>query len=233
MKQFNYKKAFDEAAFPAYEALSPYVKNVFEEVINQASDLSQSKDLSMPWPKTPLMELFGGLNDFDVAVASKVIYSAGHWAYAEFDLAFEAGGSAYQLRNKLQNHGSYWKFSNYADQILRERLGVEYRPNYNRDNLRNFEIHVGMIRICVQTPDSWNWIDLALATRENMEMLRDVSFPSHTDFPNRNVYSVTNNGWEKYSTAVIDVAKMYVEKHTGELEKIIDAKYFMEYIDKL
>lgn len=154
MSEFDYKRAWAELAKPAYLALPQYTKTVLEAVANICHDMHQQDNLSMQWT-APLRDYFGKINTPDLALASRVIYVTGHW--------FPTGGD---LDLPGRNHGAHWKFSNYADQALRSRLGVAGETP--------FQIHEGVIRLCYSSRDMWTWTEVAPATEEGLERAKEL-----------------------------------------------------------
>ena len=220
MKQFNFERAFDEAAKPAHDYLHPAVKFLFILVKDNCADLVQSEDLSMPWPDNDFVKAsFTKLSDELLAGGARVVYSAGHWAYADYNLAFADGGPEYKLKHFLQDSGAYWKFSNYADQILRERMDI---VRDNTSNGMSFNIIEGMIRVQVSTKNSWNWIEVCLATSENLHRLKNESWPDRISFGGGRI------GSDNWSDAVIAHAKGLVQKYDGYLGMILDTERYME-----
>ena len=148
---FDYKRAWEEVALPAYRRLSDDIIRLINRTKAEARDLNQLEDLSMPWPKThPLKEAFQQVPSRDLAEVARVLYCYGHWA-------FDKRG------RWSQDAGLYWKFAHYADQVLRERCGMP--QGIGR---LGFEIHEGMLHITRSTHDSWQWTEVALATPEDL-----------------------------------------------------------------
>lgn len=171
MKQFNYKKAWIEMAAPAYEALSPEAVTLIAETIVASAGLSQKADLDMPWPEG-LREMFEKVGSLELAKAARTIHQFGHWAPAHesltlFDVVSHRGerslASVLSDARRLQATGGYWKFSNYADQVLTERLGI---PRVRLSGWRSGVSHVvleGALRACLATENSWTWEEVGWA----------------------------------------------------------------------
>lgn len=107
MKEFNYKRAHREWAFPQWEMLSDEIKDLYQDVQVAYDGTHQLGDLSMPWLEG-FPEKFAAIPDEELAYAQMVIQGLGHWDCREnHDLVFP--------RDK---HGSYWKFERLAKQRL-------------------------------------------------------------------------------------------------------------------
>lgn len=119
---FDFRRAWRELADPEYRKLPERMRELHKRVDFECAGLDQLNDLSMPWPKVKpgeleqspsLREAFEAQTSEDLAVASRVVWSYGHWM---------PGGSP---RPRSRQTGSTWKFAMYCDQILTLRLGVE------------------------------------------------------------------------------------------------------------
>lgn len=168
MKQFNYKRAWIEMAVPAFEALTSEVVTLIAETVAVSADLSQKEDLDMPWPDGLRAE-FEKIDSLELAKAARAVYQIGHWKpfFREvtlFDLPEGSSiGSAYRDATRLVVTGGYWKFSNYADQVLTERLGF---PRLRGSGGKRGTSHVvieGALRACLSTEDLWTWEEIGWA----------------------------------------------------------------------
>lgn len=156
MKEFDYEQAWIELALPAYKKLPTQIHVLLETVGTAAAELSQLNDCSMPWPEDggKLRELFDQVSTDDLSMASMVVYYYGHWWPGKVATRMNAPvipGS---------EHGSSWKFSNYADQVLRERLSIQHRDKGSGVGLL---IHEGRIRIYYSSINCWTWEEIAMA----------------------------------------------------------------------
>ena len=158
MTQFNYKKAWAELAAPACLALPPNVLQLVGEVLVHSNNISQAPDLSVPWINDSLKEKFQEIPDEDLAKAARIVWATGHWH----------PGADNWLR-PLMRTGAYWKFSAYADTILRERINLD-----NQNNTLFFEIHEGFIRACIDFDRSWMWTEVGLATQTVFKELKRI-----------------------------------------------------------
>jgi len=164
MKNFNRKKAWYELAAPAFMALPVDILQVVGLVMNDARGIRQNSDLSLDWPADSFLEERMNKIPLDeLARASRIVWATGHWH----------PGSQNWLR-PLMRTDAYWKFSAYADQVLRQKCEV----THTKGEGINFEIHEGFIRACVDFDRVWEWHEVALATPENLRMLHNMNpFP--------------------------------------------------------
>lgn len=154
MKTFDYEKAWAELALPAFKQLPTAALCLVEEVGIVAADLQQGIHCDMIWPDDngKLREMFGRLDSETLATAAHVVYYYSHW---------RPGGSTSDGAPVVL---CGWKFSNYADQVLRIRF------NLGRDVKSGVGllIHEGTIRVCYSSRDSWTWHEVAPATDAGM-----------------------------------------------------------------
>jgi hypothetical protein len=162
MKDFNHKKAWRELAAPLLMELPLNIKRLVSQVMRDSRGLQQNKDLSMPWPESSnLREKFEEIPTEDLARAARIVWGAGHWH----------PGTNNWFR-PLMRTGAYWKFASYADEILREKLGLDRHSRAK--NGCTFELHEGFLRVCVSFDRSWSWYEVALATPENLDKLEKL-----------------------------------------------------------
>jgi hypothetical protein len=154
--EFDYETAWEEAAKPAFEALPADTKSLLATVAVVAKGLHQDAACDMVWPSDggTLRKMFEALGSEQLATASRVAYYYGHWGSGK-DTLYD---------------GSTWKLANYADQVLRARLGLVRSSCNERGSV--FMCHEGLVRVGVSTADSWMWDEVALATAENVETIR-------------------------------------------------------------
>lgn len=156
MRTFDYETAWLEVARPAYESLPQNVRDLLARVAVECAELSQSRDLSMPWPEdSDLRVSFDKVPAEFLALAARVIYFAGHWYPGK-------SANGYVIHGR--EHGGTWKFAHYADQSLKARLDL---PTSNV-----FQIHEGVIRVCYSSRDMWSWTEVAPATAEGLAYAR-------------------------------------------------------------
>lgn len=158
---FNNKKAWKELACPALMALSPDVHQLILRVFKEGRGINQSPDLSVPWPASDLRAKFEEIPSEELARASHIVWATGHW---------HPGTN--NLFRPLMRQGTYWKFSAWADEILRDRCGLS--RNHSVKNCFSFEIHEGFIRVCIGFDKSFQWYNVALATPGNLNNLKEL-----------------------------------------------------------
>ncbi len=161
---FDYEKAWLDLMLPAYKELPAQIHVLLENVAIDCAELGQLRDCSMPWPDDggKLREQFNRVSDDVLSLASHVVYFYGHWKPGA-----SVAGDAPAIPGA--NHGASWKFSHYADQILRPRFGLPENGN-NPDTRIQYKIIEGAIRVCYSSRDSWTWHEVAPATKAGMEI---------------------------------------------------------------
>jgi hypothetical protein len=156
---FDYKLAWKELALPQFLTLPSSIKLLAKKVAKESFLLKQeSKTLNVPWANEKLKNSFEKLDSEALANAAKIIYCFGHWRPEPWPK---------EVKNFTNlDSGWHWKFSNYADQILRTR-------SFNRSYDKNpkfgigYSIHQGLLRITFSNSDSWIWEEIGLATENN------------------------------------------------------------------
>lgn len=134
---FDYKRAHKEVATPLYRGLPKHILRLVSRVQTESADLSQKPDLDMAWPPG-LREAFERVDTSTLAHAAQVVHDYGHWG----------------TRDCLQEVGTYWKFSNYCDQILRARLGLA--RDFKGQGV-GFLVREGQLRVCYSSTHVWTW----------------------------------------------------------------------------
>jgi hypothetical protein len=159
MKRFDFARAHAELAVPAYLSLSVEIRQLVELVDGAARDLKQDAGPPgyMPWPDG-LRGRFDAQVSDHLAEASQVVYCYGHWG----------------TKNCWQQHGTYWKFSNYADQVLRDRLMLDYKPLFERrDRWHSIGVRDGMLHLTQCTRDMFRSIAIGAAVHETVQKLQE------------------------------------------------------------
>lgn len=178
MKTFDYARAWQENARPAFESLPANVRALVGRVAVEAGELHQLADCSMPWPEeSDLRATFEKIPAEWLALAASVVYYAGHW--------FPSWGKL----DGLPRDGATWKFSHYADQSLRARLGRPERGpgRFNTPGV-TYQIHQGAIRVCWSSRDCWTWREVAPATERGLLRAQEAAQAIHDavgKFPER------------------------------------------------
>lgn len=165
-KTFDYARAWSERARPAYEALTQNLRDLVARVATEAGDLAQLSDCSMPWPEgSNLAQAFDKIPAEWLSQAAEAVHDYGHW----FPVGPRSVGA------EVLPAGASWKFSHYADQSLRARLGLPTRGDDGRSRGVSFAIHEGRIRLCYSSKDSWMWVELFLATETGLTEAKQVA----------------------------------------------------------
>lgn len=133
--QFDYEAAWTKLILPAMEALrtnDPAVLDLLKEITATCRELRQdTRTLDLPWPDG-LKEKFEAINSMTLAFASFTIHNYGHWM---------PGG--HNEDRALET----WKFANFADQILRERLGLVKDTGRDRSVGYAFDVQHGLLEL--------------------------------------------------------------------------------------
>lgn len=162
MREFDYARAWREVAAPGYMALSESVLALVGTVAEKAGGLRQLPDCSMPWPEDggELRRQFEAIPADELALAAHTVNYVGHWRPS----ASERGDFAAVVLPGSEV-GASWKFTHYADQVLRGLLGLRER-GHDYGNGVHIEAHEGMLRVCYSSKHMWTWVECAPATPE-------------------------------------------------------------------
>jgi len=198
---FDHVTAWTEQAKPAFDALPGNVRNTVFDVGELAGDLSQNEDLDMPWPTTghPLRKNMSEWPTAILAHAARVVYFYGHWA---------PRGSAGQ---EAQKNGAYWKFSNYADQILSARVGLKRNRRASGAGFVSLVVLEGNLRAQISTPWSWRNFDIGPASSDLAMKARTI-IEKHPAPKERAT-------WEREEDAVLRDLKKIREPYFGSDEE--------------
>ncbi len=131
--QFDYEAAWLDLAEPGFRNVTtehPEILTLLREVTEKHGDVAQEqKTLDLPWPDG-LRERFEAFDSTVLAVASFIVYNYGHWMPAKVEA--ERG---------LQT----WRFTNWADQVLRARCGVSKNESRHQPLGYSFDIDQGLL----------------------------------------------------------------------------------------
>lgn len=180
MKEFNYSRAWWELALPAWNALPEAAKNLALLVADDCGDCLQLESLDTEWPEKGKLRLtMEGLKSEVLAVAAHTVWAMGHWCPGPSRALFDDAQNkdALALGKRLQATGGYWKFANYCDQILRARLNLSPR-NVSHIGV-SFAIHEGVLRVCWNHRDGWQWTEVGWATMQTWDRAQ-AAFPRST-----------------------------------------------------
>lgn len=222
MKEFDYSRAYEELAEPAWKALPVDVQSLIERVIVTAANVKQDRaTLDTQWPVNEhgvhtLKIAFAMIPSDQLARAARAVYFSGHWAAA----------STGDEGVRLQEHGAYWKFSSYCDQILRECLDLPSADDRTRGSGTWQEVHQGYLRLCVSTPDSWAHYDIGPATQEVYDAI-ELGRPSAPCGPRS---QRTREKWDDYMgacKALADAVRLRFRPTDGSPD-LLDTERFMK-----
>lgn len=159
---FDFERAHRELAKPAFESLPVNIRDLVERVHVECKDIFQGRDLLVPFPSNEsgeyqdsLRYVFEKIPAEILAAAAHIVHFYGHW------------GS----KDCFQEHGTYWKFSNYADQVLMKKANLPYS---NPERGYSFKIYDGFLRLCFSSMDLWTWEEIGLGTYETLERARKI-----------------------------------------------------------
>ena len=181
--EFDYAAAWEDNVLPAWEALAPHVRAVFDTVSHMVRNIPQDSACRVPMPGRVLLE-FDKLTIREVAELSAIAERIEHLKPSH---AADLG---------LGNFGAGWRVSNVADQWLALKLGFRCDRFHRTDNGHSLRIHGGQFRAQYGSnrshPDGefWIWQDVGLATMENRTAARTCAGP------------VRLSSWEKRAEAV-------------------------------
>lgn len=165
MKTFDFELAWQQIMLPAFKQLPTQVHVLLKNVALECAELHQLPDCSMPWPDDggKLREQFDRVSGDVLSHAAHVVYFYGHWH----------PGESFGPKPPGSNHGAAWKFSHYADQVLRGRFNLSENGRDSRAAV-SFAIIEGTIRLCYSSRDCWNWHEVAPATDAGMETAKKL-----------------------------------------------------------
>lgn len=149
--QFDYERAWYELAKPAFRMLPGRLLDLYDRVVHVAADCKQDRYCLLEWPeKGTLKAAFEEVPSQELSRAAHVIYFHGHWAPMDVPKHDVVGG--------------YWRFSNYADQVLNERLGL----SSTQDTGSYFQVREGTLYVCLSNRDGWSSGEIGEATEETL-----------------------------------------------------------------
>lgn len=216
-RRFDYERAWAELALPGFESLTLDVLGILAVVRTEAKTLSQGSSLDMPWPeddrvRPALKPLFVGVEDVELAKAARIVYSFGHWAPGREISLQNLKTRAFDrtLREKLdaamamQKDGVYWKFSNYVDQVLSERLGLKRERRLVPKGV-TFSVMEGALRASWSHEVGFQHVDIGWASQAMWKSVQNERQPNlsynsiHPEQVNK-----AYQAWDDYTEALID-----------------------------
>lgn len=168
MQTFNYKRAWVEAARPAYEQHilpNSVISALYDRVLHTYRERHQDQTLGIPWASPEDRQAFLQANPTDLAFASRVIHAMGHWFPGDYGL-----GPLFRetLVMPGREWGAYWKFSALADQALRIHLGLHEFAD-PRFHGWAFRVYEGQLRLCYSSQHMWAFKDICPADPQHSE----------------------------------------------------------------
>lgn len=122
--EFDYKKAWQGLALPAYKELPESIHNLVHDAVVECKDRHQNKSLGMDWPEDgKLKERFMSVPKEVLAKAITVVYYYGHWYSGKHCKPEEAWIKKDYLVDDI---GGYWKFEIFAKAAYIERFPGEH-----------------------------------------------------------------------------------------------------------
>ena len=209
MKTFDYAAAWRHEAGPAYRALPAEIHALLAATNAAAEKINQAPDCSMPWPKDggTLRAAFEAVDSATLAHAAETIYNAGHW---------------YPGQLKAEGHpappGITWKFSHYADQVLRGRLGLPESGDRNHGNGFGLSVHEGRVRVWYSSRDMWTWLEVAPATVDGANEARRIITSIQSEIANATTKDERENRIYKAMEALRPPSRFMCEE--GDQEEL-------------
>lgn len=160
--QFDYEKAWKELAKPGFDSIveqQPEIVGLLNTISEEYRELKQDqKTLDLPWPEG-LVGRFESIDTPTLALASFMVYNYGHWMPSnEKDRTLET-----------------WKFSNFADQILRKRLKIEREVRGSPLALGyTLAVDHGLLVLCRRTLNDSYRSPVAFAVPEARDVVQGV-----------------------------------------------------------
>jgi hypothetical protein len=218
MKTFDHENAWKELALPAYKKLPTAVLCLVEETAIVAEDLGQDRECCMIWPEDggKLRQLFERLDSETLSNAAHVVYSYGHWRPGA-----SIAGDAPTIKG-----GAHWKFSHYADQVLRTRFNISRRDSKAQISC---QIHEGKIRVCYLSSNMWTWHEVAPATDDGFKIAGEICdrlirklIPCHTrDDRDNAAYKFFEDIKKTVARPDFDISGYMVEESELELRRAL------------
>jgi len=206
MKQFNYERAWDELALPAYEALPEKALSMINWIGQQYAEISQASDLGMD--ELPgIREMLNAYSLEELSSWSQTVYYFGHWGYKDEGL-------------NIQINGTYWKVSKLLDQEIARRV-FEGEIARNRIKVRNglyLWIDNGALNLAYEVKWAFgNVFRIGAPTKELINEVCEVL----TDKPEKKIRRLE----DEWIDSVCKVVTEIKNKHCGE---VWDTSSYME-----
>lgn len=146
---FDYEAAWEKRVLPEILSVPQNIRELFIRVADEAKEISQHSDLSLPWASPALRVAFSKVPAEELSWATALFYYFGHWASKDWSYASRWGW------------GAYWKFAKYADASLDARLEL---PSSHDGLLCTTKVHSlnGQLRVNVSDRHGWSNHDVGL-----------------------------------------------------------------------
>ena len=146
--EFNYKKARESWAYPAWEKLPQQVKDLYATLARDYQDLNQGPGTGIEWPADlKLKRMFHAIDQLVLADAQAVVYYCGHW-HTE-----GCGGPGGK-----DDAGAHWKF-----QILAKKAIIEEGLHRNLPGGKCPDVPAGLVEQFQEHVDGTPYDDHELA----------------------------------------------------------------------
>lgn len=231
-KEFRYQRAWAELAMPAFQELTAEMRKLVFTTEVAARELSQLPSLDMPWPSEGnlLQQMFNEEASLPLAKAAHAVWALGHWGPGDFldlgdgpMLAFKKELRGFlDTAKALQHSGGYWKFANYADQILSERLKLERDRRNTRKTGLSFAVREGVLIACWDHSEGYQSTEFGWATEDVFQTAKAIdapklSYAAHS----QNQLNAAYQAWDDYT-------EMLYERCAGDYDRWDPAPYMEE-----
>jgi hypothetical protein len=202
-REFDYVKAWQNAALPAWRTLSEPIRDLYDHTIHHCDGVHQDHStLCMPWINDNQRRRFDRFPDEDLAFAARIINCMGHWHPSGLPILVAEGREA----GFLTEAGSHWKFSHYCDQLLRARLGMpETDRSIGHQRGWGWAVHEGGLRLTWASKNCWTWLEVCPATAHDMvehgQRVREIC--------NQSVSGVNRSHSSKRDWAAMEAIRRY------------------------
>lgn len=210
MKEFDFVKAWSEVAYPAFLSLPQNIRDLFWETHVKADGIVQDESLDLPWPENDIefKNKFIEISAEELAKASRAIYWFGHWGF-----------------NLCSRAGSYWKFSMYADQVLRNKLWQTETSKTNIETGWGLQVHQGFLRANLSAPNFWVWEEIGLATDKVYKVaLKELSVINTKNLAFKG--SIQDKEYDRFEKIIKELKKKHLNKNPS-VSKLSNLSEFM------
>lgn len=208
MKEFDYKKAWQQVAFPGWKSLPANARDLVFKV-SCALNYGQSANLDMEWPAARIgrgesitlpeacvKQLISGTKCSE-DIGHEMFYLRERFQKLESIWLAKAACIVHNYGHwapgvfedvkwnarcaeaqLLQRTGAHWKFSNLCDQVLTERLGMVRARTAKSQRGISYVVINGALRACCNTQEMWTWREVGWATLANWEGVSSIARPA-------------------------------------------------------